>query len=277
MRAQICPVKASDLCYTTLDERAAAIDKLRNTVSTLENQIASHRKIEFQQERELSRRHHQITELQSSVAWQKEQPSSRTRSVDDPVSKQHHLTSTTHLNLPLLLASLAFAVVVIALIVWILLSPSSKMRLAQDVHNDPTANATSARHISAPPAAPGSRSPAVQAPVIPSSSSSIHPLPTGSDFDRVISATQPSLVVFCASWAMVCRHHFLEAQAVATKYSKRGNFYSVDIDTIPTVAKRYSIEAVPVTMIFREGEPLIGHVGVFPAGEFDRFAADYLK
>ena len=45
----------------------------------------------------------------------------------------------------------------------------------------------------------------------------------------------------------------------------------LDVDAEPEIAGRYGIQSIPTVAVFRDGEPVTGFVGAYPAATIGRF------
>ena len=259
-----------------LARRTAELKKVGDTVVSLQQQIASHRTTDRLQRQELAKRSDHVKELQDSIVLLREQLSRRGPSAE-PTSQlilaKRHRQITNRFRL----ATVASILIAVSLAIWNMLHADSKLHSQEKSRQAPSVTAATIKQAETTTIMTGPQSANASQAHLPVSTSSVRTIVTSSDFDRVVSAKQPSLVVFCASRAYVCRYHLTQIEAVSKHYSDRSKTYLVDIDNLPTVAKQYNVEAVPVTMIFREGGYLAKHIGAFQKGELDKFAYAYLN
>ena len=82
-----------------------------------------------------------------------------------------------------------------------------------------------------------------------------------------ISAHQPVLVDFFATWCQLCKmiHPILEQ--VKEVLGDRIRIIKVDVDKYRVTANRYGIQSVPTLMLFRQGEVLWRTSGVVQRAE----------
>lgn len=83
---------------------------------------------------------------------------------------------------------------------------------------------------------------------------------------KVIGAKEPVIVDFYADWCGPCRM----MSPVIEKISKNaGDFsvYKVNVDEMPEVAAKYSIESIPAFVAFKGGKEVSRRIGAAPEGE----------
>ena len=86
-----------------------------------------------------------------------------------------------------------------------------------------------------------------------------------SSFDReVLESDVPVLVDFWAEWCPPCRMLGPIVDQVATEVGQRARVVKIDVDSSPNLARRYGIQSIPTTIVFRSGQPVNRGVGVEP-------------
>ena len=86
---------------------------------------------------------------------------------------------------------------------------------------------------------------------------------TDDTFHEVVSNSDlPVLVDFWSPWCMPCRFLAPILQEAAEKYEGRVQFCKVDVQQNPGIAAKYRVNSIPTLMVFRDGEPVDGTVGL---------------
>lgn len=88
---------------------------------------------------------------------------------------------------------------------------------------------------------------------------------TGKSWDKmIIDSEVPVLVEFYASWCGPCRMVHRVIDEISTEYSGRLKCFVLDADTDSRIAEDYDIKAVPVVLLFKNGEKRDCVVGTMP-------------
>ena len=91
---------------------------------------------------------------------------------------------------------------------------------------------------------------------------------TTETFERDVierSRELPVVVDFWAAWCFPCRTFGPALEAEVEKRAGRLELVKVDVDAEPELSVRYRIQGIPTVKVFRDGEPVHGFVGAYPA------------
>ena len=81
----------------------------------------------------------------------------------------------------------------------------------------------------------------------------------------------PVVVDFWAAWCGPCRMLGPAIEAEVGKRTGRIELAKLDVDAEPEIAARYGIQSIPTVAVFRDGAPVTGFVGAYPAATIGRF------
>ena len=85
------------------------------------------------------------------------------------------------------------------------------------------------------------------------------------DFDQqVLGNEQPVLVDFWAPWCAPCRMVAPVLEQIAEERDGEVIIAKLNIDDNPLIAQRYGIMSIPTMVVFNNGQPVEGTVGVVP-------------
>ncbi len=86
---------------------------------------------------------------------------------------------------------------------------------------------------------------------------------TEQDFEReVLMSEIPVLLEFGAEWCGPCKTVAPELEALALELKGKAKVVTVDIDRSPIIAQQMGVQSVPTFVVFHEGRPIDGKVGV---------------
>ena len=81
----------------------------------------------------------------------------------------------------------------------------------------------------------------------------------------------PVVVDFWAAWCFPCQILGPALEAEVEKRAGRLELVKVDVDAEPELSVRYRIQGIPTVKVFRDGEPVNGFVGGYPASVIGEF------
>ncbi|HVL48087.1 MAG TPA: thioredoxin family protein [Candidatus Thermoplasmatota archaeon] len=99
--------------------------------------------------------------------------------------------------------------------------------------------------------------------------------PTETDFDALLREHDVVVIDFSATWCAPCRSYTPKFLRAAREMRRsfpdlRFTFVTVDVDTVPEVARRYGVKSVPTTVVVRERRALFAR----RKGEAERWSGD---
>ena len=90
--------------------------------------------------------------------------------------------------------------------------------------------------------------------------------------DEIERSHELSVVVdFWAAWCFPCRTLGPALEAEVEKRAGRLERLKVDVDAEPELSVRYRFRGIPTVKAFRDGEPVNGFVGAYPASVIGEF------
>lgn len=88
---------------------------------------------------------------------------------------------------------------------------------------------------------------------------------------EVLSASQPVLVYFWASWCGPCRLMSPAVEAVANEYSDRLKVVKMEVDPNPEAVAQCQVEGVPALRLFQDGKVIESIEGAMNKQKLESF------
>ncbi len=87
----------------------------------------------------------------------------------------------------------------------------------------------------------------------------------------------PVVVDFWAAWCGPCRMLGPAIEAEVEKRAGKVELAKVDVEAEQALGARYGIQSLPTVAVFRNGEPVTGFIGAYPAAAIGRFLDETLE
>jgi thioredoxin 2 len=109
-----------------------------------------------------------------------------------------------------------------------------------------------------------------------------NPLPwlvdaTQDTFDAEIKASVPVVVDFWAPWCGPCRMIAPALENQARKHAGELKVVRLNVDEAPELGARYSVQGIPLLVIFGDGEERDRLVGAVPERQIEQWIEPHLK
>ena len=88
--------------------------------------------------------------------------------------------------------------------------------------------------------------------------------------DEVINSPQPVVIDLWAEWCMPCRMIAPIIEELAQEYDGKVKFGKLNVDENRNIAIRYSIQAIPTLLIFKDGQLVQKLVGLRSKADLKR-------
>jgi len=101
---------------------------------------------------------------------------------------------------------------------------------------------------------------------------------TDENFDKEISASgKPVLVDFFATWCEPCNVLGPILEKVAEHFKGRIILVKANVDKFPKAAQKFNVDRIPNVVLFKNGKPANGFVGLIPEQAIKEWLENALK
>lgn len=96
------------------------------------------------------------------------------------------------------------------------------------------------------------------------------------EFDSLLKEGSLMVVDCTAAWCGPCKVVSPLMDKLAEEFENKAKVFKLDLDTNPTVAKRFGIRSIPAVMVFKAGKLQETMIGVKPYEDFVATVDKYL-
>jgi thioredoxin 1 len=95
--------------------------------------------------------------------------------------------------------------------------------------------------------------------------------------NEVLSASQPVLVDFWATWCGPCRMVAPIVEEIASEQSGKLKVAKLDVDSNPQVAQQFGVMSIPTLIVFKDGQAVERLVGYMPKAKLMQALTPHLS
>lgn len=81
---------------------------------------------------------------------------------------------------------------------------------------------------------------------------------------EILSAQKPVLVDFWAVWCAPCSILSPILEKITEEFKEKIIFAKINLDETPITAQKFGIDKIPTVILFKEGKPINGFIGIQP-------------
>jgi len=95
--------------------------------------------------------------------------------------------------------------------------------------------------------------------------------------EKIIGSDKPVLVDFWAGWCHPCFVMNPILEKLAEEFKEKFILAKVNLEKSPIIAQKYGINIIPTVLLFKDGKPVQGFVGVQPEEMIKKWLEENLK
>ncbi len=101
---------------------------------------------------------------------------------------------------------------------------------------------------------------------------------TDGNFDKEINATDKFVLVdFFATWCEPCSVLGPILERVSGYFKEKVIFMKANVDNVPVAAQKFGAERIPTIVLFKNGKPINGFVGLIPENAIKEWLKNIVK
>jgi thioredoxin 1 len=101
---------------------------------------------------------------------------------------------------------------------------------------------------------------------------------TDENFDKEINAPDKLVLVdFFAAWCEPCSILAPILEKVADSFKDKIILMKANLDNVPITAQKFGVEKIPTIILFKNGKPINGFVGLLPENSIKEWLENIIK
>ena len=98
----------------------------------------------------------------------------------------------------------------------------------------------------------------------------------GTQFESEARKSAAALIDFSATWCGPCRMLAPVLEDLSEKLAGKLDFFNVDVDEVPELAREFSVSSIPCLVLLKNGEAVSQSVGFRPGDQIKAWIEDNL-
>jgi thioredoxin len=101
---------------------------------------------------------------------------------------------------------------------------------------------------------------------------------TDENFEKEINGQDKLVLVdFFATWCEPCSMLAPVLEKVADEFKEKIILMKANLDNVPKAAQKFSVEKIPTVILFKNGKPINGFVGLVPEKSIKEWLENIIK